>query len=320
MPKISNPPAEEGYTKIENEILDALVRIRIPGEARQIVDLVIRKTCGFHKEDDWIKLIQFSVATGLKKSACARAIKKALSMNIIQKDNDRYKLNKNYEQWEALPKQTARGKSLTEKITSVNRKDNESLTERLIPSYKRKYTKENITKESPISSSLKKFEQKNKAYKAAELFFNQILKNNPHSRLHACQNGDKERIIQRWAKDIDLLIRMDGQLPSIVEEVIRFATVDGFWGPNILSGAKLREKWDTLVAQMGKKKNADVENDYSGQLDFAGNPLKVLRPRNKKEEEDDVIIDPSTGNPAKTIILSPKTRKTVQEKFREGLL
>ena len=67
------------------------------------------------------------------------------------------------------------------------------------------------------------------------------------------------------------------------------------------------------------QRNSINEDDYTGQLDLAGNPLKVLRWKDKKEEEN-VIIDPSTGNPAKTIILSPKTRKTIQEKFREGLL
>jgi len=268
MHRLSNPPTEERYTKIENEILDALVRIRIPGEARQIIDLVIRKTCGFHKEDDWINLLQFSVATGLKKSACARAIKKALSMNVIQKDNDRYKFNKNYEQWKALPKQTARGKALTEKI---------------MPSYKRKYTKENITKESPIFFSLKRFEQKNVAYKAAGLLFNQILKHNPHSRLHACRNGDKEQLIQKWTKDIDLLIRKDRQEASIVEEVIRFATADNFWRSNILSGSKLRMKWDTLTTQMKCAPKANRKSDrdalFDKRFDFLQNIHGPQKPR-----------------------------------------
>lgn len=135
----------------------------------------------------------------------------------------------------------------------------------------------------------------------SELLLNEILKNNPNSRLHACR--DKELTTQRWAKDIDLLIRIDRQKPSIVEEVIRFVTADDFWRANILSGKKLREKWDTLITQMNRK-GVSNPNPRAGKLE-------------KDNADDDIIIDPSTGNPAKTIILSPKTRKTIQEKFKE---
>lgn len=310
---MASPQIEEGYTKIANAILEALTRIRIPGESMQILLTVLRKTYGFNKKEDIISLSQFNLYTGIAKTSIIRGIKRLISMNLIYKEvngNGRtYCINKDYSTWKPFTKKLIVYKEVNNRL----QRSKFSFTKKLHTkeSIKRKYQKKEST------PSLKKlFDQKSEAYRLSKLLFDLILKNNPHSRLHAYKNEEKEAIIQRWAKDIDLLIHKDGQHPSIVEEVIRFVTADGFWGTNILSGAKLREKWDTLVAQMGKKKKAADEEECT-QLDVAGNPLKKLRPR--RNEEDDVPIDPATGNPAETIAFT-STRKSVQQKFREGLL
>jgi hypothetical protein len=57
--------------------------------------------------------------------------------------------------------------------------------------------------------------------------------------------------LQAWAKHIDLMIRIDGRTPERIEGVIRWAQRDSFWSKNILSTAKLREKFDALVMKMG---------------------------------------------------------------------
>ncbi|MBI5447822.1 MAG: replication protein [Gammaproteobacteria bacterium] len=62
------PQCEDGYTKIANELLEALARIRIPGETHQVLDTVLRKTYGYGKKEDAISLSQFVLATGLSKS------------------------------------------------------------------------------------------------------------------------------------------------------------------------------------------------------------------------------------------------------------
>ena len=47
-----SPQWENGYTKIANEILESLARIRINGEARQVLDVIIRKTYGYGKKTE----------------------------------------------------------------------------------------------------------------------------------------------------------------------------------------------------------------------------------------------------------------------------
>jgi hypothetical protein len=55
----------------------------------------------------------------------------------------------------------------------------------------------------------------------------------------------------RWAEDISKLNRIDGRTWDEIEDVIRWVKTPGqFWAPNIMSGKKLREKFDTIMAQM----------------------------------------------------------------------
>ena len=91
---MADPQLEKGYTKIANEILEALAKIRIPGEARQILDVILRKTYGWGKKEDNISLSQFQKNTNLSKPNICRGINKLINMNIIIKkqitNNDRY--------------------------------------------------------------------------------------------------------------------------------------------------------------------------------------------------------------------------------------
>lgn len=79
----------------------------------------------------------------------------------------------------------------------------------------------------------------------ASLLFGEILKNKPDF---------KEPNLQSWAKEIDFMIRKDNRNPTRIRQVIQWAQKNDFWHKNILSTAKLREKFDQLELQMGKEK------------------------------------------------------------------
>jgi phage replication O-like protein O len=107
---MASPQVENGYLKIATELWDALIRYRLPGEQRQIVDAIIRKTYGYNKKQDAISLSQFVKMTGCKKPNIIRSIKSLLSKKIIvviKTDNKIahvYKINKNYQSWVPLSK------------------------------------------------------------------------------------------------------------------------------------------------------------------------------------------------------------------------
>jgi len=76
-------PQPDKFTKISNELLDALAKIRIAGEARQMLDVIIRKTYGFNKKIDTIPTSQFIKFTNLSRMAIHKAREKLLKMNLI---------------------------------------------------------------------------------------------------------------------------------------------------------------------------------------------------------------------------------------------
>lgn len=105
---MANPQVENGYTRIANEIMEALAGIRISGEARQILDVIFRKTYGYGKKEDSISLSQFYLLTKMPKPRICHAINKLIKMNIIaKKGNDIanvYRFNKDFDTWKSLPK------------------------------------------------------------------------------------------------------------------------------------------------------------------------------------------------------------------------
>lgn len=109
---MANPQKENGYVAIANEIMEALCKTRISGEARQILDTIFRKTYGFNKKKDEISISQFCRHTNLKKPTVVRAINKLIRMKVIiviKNDNGSpnvYSINKNFDEWEPLPKKT----------------------------------------------------------------------------------------------------------------------------------------------------------------------------------------------------------------------
>jgi phage replication O-like protein O len=89
-----------GYTKIADKLLEAYCRFRIPGEVRQVIDTIMRKTDGWNKQEDQISLDQFVTMTGLKKPHVIRAKKMAITHKLItQKGKGPLSLNKEPGQW-----------------------------------------------------------------------------------------------------------------------------------------------------------------------------------------------------------------------------
>ncbi|WP_423135892.1 hypothetical protein [Morganella morganii] len=69
-----------------------------------------------------------------------------------------------------------------------------------------------------------------------------------------------------WANDVRLMREQDNRTHSDICQMFKFANQDGFWKSNILSPAKLREKWTQLEA----KRNTQGQGKPSGRphLDF----------------------------------------------------
>ena len=81
----------------------------------------------------------------------------------------------------------------------------------------------------------------------SEFLLEKIISRNPNH---------KRPDLQTWAKDIDLMLRLDNRPAEDIRRVIEWCQADPFWQSNILSTAKLRKQFDQLSAKMPEVKSS----------------------------------------------------------------
>ena len=222
---MANPQTENGHTEIANEILDALCQIRIPGEAMQILLVIIRKTYGWKKKCDRISLSQFVEMTGQSKSHIVRNIKKLEGMSLIvvtqkgNKNGHHYEFIKDFDKWKPLPKKV----TLPKKVIK-------STPKRVLQKKERKGT--SVFSENDM--------------KGAKFLYAKIREHSPHV-------NKKEHELESWANTFRLMVERDSRTAEQITAAIKYATQDDFWRGNILSADKVRKHMDTLLTQMNSR-------------------------------------------------------------------
>jgi len=104
---MASPQKENGYTAIANEILEALACIRLPGEVRQVLDVIIRLTYGWHRQARHITYREFTERTGIQARHVFRALRSLQEHNLIERAGDGYRIQKDYEKWRRYSKKGA---------------------------------------------------------------------------------------------------------------------------------------------------------------------------------------------------------------------
>jgi phage replication O-like protein O len=163
----------EGWTKIPHVILKALARVNLYPYELRVLCVIMEKTYGWHKDEDWISLKQFEKETGLKYPLILRSLRKLLDKGIITKKKVGrkaiYSVQNDTSLW-----------NVSRKIHIC--KDTQNVSERLTKSIVgdssnvsvERYTKESLTKQNiPKKLSKEKAEEKNGAYKIITDVFKQ---------------------------------------------------------------------------------------------------------------------------------------------------
>lgn len=113
---MASPQKENGHIRIANELVEAFAMTQLSGYEIRIIWVVLRKTWGWGKKEDWISFSQFRELTGLLDPHISRTLKRLVSRNILTKNGNCYGLQKDYQNWYGeLPKMvsqvTKNGKS-----------------------------------------------------------------------------------------------------------------------------------------------------------------------------------------------------------------
>lgn len=99
----ASPQVEDGYTRISNELLGALVLADLTKQQWEVLMAVVRKTYGFNKTEDDIALSQLATMTDGDRGNHSRVIKSLVKRRILNCTRGRHGqilgLNKDYTQW-----------------------------------------------------------------------------------------------------------------------------------------------------------------------------------------------------------------------------
>jgi hypothetical protein len=206
-----------------------------------------------------------------------------------EKDRERGK-GKNEE--EAESKKNPDGKSQNPDGKSQNPAENEKIqTEKGAKESKVKESKVNKTSGSaePFSVSENPLKAKENAVadmtepiKLANLFLTSHRKEFPD---YLC-GKDTKNITDKWAQDIEKLIRIDKKPPETIRLVILWVKTPGnFWFHNIESGKKLREKFERLYGEMQTRKTGPPKKERNSYIADAEQSDRLIEEMNRAKEQ-----------------------------------
>lgn len=107
---MASPQTENGYTKIANEIMEALMQTQLSGYQSRILFAIWRKTYGWNKKEDKILSSQLAELTGILLPHVSFTVKNLINRNMITEIGKNLSFNKNYEEWKDLPKSVTKKK------------------------------------------------------------------------------------------------------------------------------------------------------------------------------------------------------------------
>lgn len=137
---------ENGYTKIANELIEKLAKVKMSGQAWQVLFAIIRKLYGHNKKSDWIEYSQLMKITDLSKSRVCEAVKVLRENGIVtQKRNGNRQTIGIIKDFDGVPQN--RNRSGFQR----NRSGKQDLTVPVSSTTKETITKETITKEFAVS-------------------------------------------------------------------------------------------------------------------------------------------------------------------------
>jgi phage replication O-like protein O len=157
---MTKPQLEDGFTRIANELFEAILGFGLSGTEYAVVFAIIRKTYGYGKKEDDMSASQIGEMIGKHRNHVTVAINELVSKSVLNKRQGSYGMilgiNKDYQNWgnkvvvdsteTVLDKNTDSTKSVPlQLVRNPLRTSTESVQ---VDSTKSVHTKENLSKET----------------------------------------------------------------------------------------------------------------------------------------------------------------------------
>ncbi|EIN9272370.1 replication protein [Salmonella enterica] len=252
---------DDGYTRLANELLDAVMCSGLPETELCILMAVWRKTYGYNKKMDWISNEQLEEMIQKHHTHCSTAKNSLIRKKVLIQEGRRVGMNIHISEWQT--KNNGFCKTLAKPAKKTLAEVANAPKQKLLTT-KDKLTKDNIKRSTSENSdeSSDKLRKKPHVLKpeaaiqrgnkwgtaedltAAEWMFDLIKTISPSAR---------KPNLAGWANDIRLMRECDGRTHRDMCVLFRWACHDSFWAGNVISPAKLREKWTQLDINRNKQ-------------------------------------------------------------------
>ena len=108
---------DDGFTRIANELLEAVMHAGLSQHQLLVFMAVMRKTYGFNKKSDWVSNEQISVLTGILPHKCSAAKSALVKRGILTQTGRVIGINKAVSEWSSLPVKGTEKRAYLKKVT-----------------------------------------------------------------------------------------------------------------------------------------------------------------------------------------------------------
>ncbi|EPW8596535.1 replication protein [Klebsiella pneumoniae] len=108
---------DDGFTRIANELLEAVMHAGLSQHQLLVFMAVMRKTYGFNKKSDWVSNEQLSELTGILPHKCSAAKSVLVKRGILTQTGRVIGINKTVSEWSSLPVKGKEKKPYLKKVT-----------------------------------------------------------------------------------------------------------------------------------------------------------------------------------------------------------
>lgn len=108
---------DDGFTRIANELLEAVMHAGLSQHQLLVFMAVMRKTYGFNKKSDWVSNEQLSELTGILPHKCSAAKSVLVKRGILTQTGRVIGINKTVSEWSSLPAKGTEKKPYLKKVT-----------------------------------------------------------------------------------------------------------------------------------------------------------------------------------------------------------
>lgn len=280
---------EGKFTIIPNELLEAIIAIKMSGTQFRICLYLLRNTNGWQRYSVSASLTEIAGACGSIPQWISKQIHELVERKIIIRSEYKtgkkpvYMINSNITEWvreDPYADKNQKGDNqklscesmiVTEGVScdhmrevsceSMREPSCDNMIDGTLPGLEQRYIQETLNKElnKDINKDLNKgkeseyFTEDSLYYTLAKLLQDKIVQRMPEFKLPD---------LQKWAETMKKVIVTDERNPETVERVIAFCQSDPFWQSNILNVDNLRLKFDYLNAKRLSRAGKSSKRKY----------------------------------------------------------